>query len=68
MVEQIPILVFLAECGVEHWLTIYSTIHIVAVAMKFDADELIGSFLMHVSGHFLCNVIPSDDKTLSIFF
>jgi hypothetical protein len=67
-IDQTAIFVFLAECGVEHWLTIYSTIQVVAMAMRFDADELISSFLTHASGRFLCNVIRADEKTLPIFF
>lgn len=62
------ILVFLAKCGHEEWLNVYSTIIIVCNALGEDYSSMLSIFLIYLSNCLLCQMIPAKPEILECFF
>lgn len=62
------ILVFLAKCGHQEWMNVYSTIIIVCNALKQDSSSMLSIFLTYLSNLLLCQMIPPNVENLESFF
>ena len=62
------ILVFLAKCGHEEWVNVYSTIIIVCNALEEDYSSMLSIFLIYLSNCLLCQMIPANAEILDCYF